>query len=45
MIGTAKILVCELYLRIELIRAENVPAYFVKFPGRRSCRVPYASKS
>jgi hypothetical protein len=34
MIGTAK-----LRLRIELIRAENVPAYFVKFPKRRSCLI------
>jgi hypothetical protein len=45
MIGTAKILVRRLYLRIELIRAEIVPGYFVKFPGRRSCHILYASKS
>jgi len=36
MIGTAKIIGRQLYLQIELIRAGNVPAYFVKFSRRRS---------
>jgi hypothetical protein len=39
MIGTAKIIGRQLYLQIELIRAGNVPAYFVKFSRHRSCRV------
>jgi hypothetical protein len=38
MIGTAKIIGRQLYLQIELIRAGNVPAYFVKFSRRRSYR-------
>ena len=36
MIGTARIIGRQLYLQIELIRAGNVPAYFVKFSRRRS---------
>jgi len=36
MIGTAKIPGRQLYFQIELIRAGNVPVYFVKFSRRRS---------